>query len=127
MENKDKKLVLVVEDEGDLQEAISFKLKRAGFNVALAGTSKEATNSIEQETPDIIWLDLLLPGSSGIDLLETIRKREQTKDTPVIVVSALTKKEERQKVEGLGINDYIIKSDTPIEEIIKKVETLLNK
>lgn len=127
MEEKDKKLVMVVEDELDLQEAISFKLKKAGFSVSIAGNTEETLTKLETETPDIIWLDLLLPGVNGVELLKLIRGREQTKKTPVIVVSALTKKEEKQKVEELGIDDFIIKSDTPIDKIIEKVELLLKK
>jgi DNA-binding response OmpR family regulator len=88
--------------------------------------AKEAYAIIENESPDLILLDLLMPKISGFDFLEEIRKNEKTKNTPVIVVSALTDEENVEKIMKMGAIDFV-KKPIDLQYLVERVESVLEK
>jgi CheY-like chemotaxis protein len=124
---EDKKIILVIEDEDALQDAIRIKLESAGYQVVSATTAEEAFELLATVHPDLIWLDLLLPGMGGFQFLEQVRKDTQWRDLPVIVVSVSASPEKIQRAFQLNVIDYIVKSQYRLEDIIKKINNLLVK
>jgi len=119
--------VLVVEDDELMASLLSEKLRKAGFAVDLAIDGESALGKVEKGLPDIILLDLILPGMHGFDFLAKIKKDEKTKEVPVIILSNLGSRDEVQKGLRLGADDYLIKANVLIDEVITKVRNTLKK
>ena len=117
----DTKTILVIEDETPLQNAIEIKLKSSGYEVMLAGTADEARERIKEKVPDLIWLDLLLPGMDGLEFLEEMRGKEEWKHIPVMIVSITTGQDKIKKAFELDVIDFVIKSQYRLEDITSKV------
>ena len=115
--------VLVVEDNARTQEAIALYLRHAGYEVDLAATGPDALASAAARQPDLIVLDLMLPGLSGLDVCRTLRERT---DVPIIMVTA--KATEEDKLAGLrsGADDYVTKPFSP-RELVARVATVLRR
>ncbi len=103
------KLVLVVEDEPDMARILSFNLERNGFRVQVAAEAGAAVPWVESHEPDLVLLDLRLPDGSGLDVLRRIRAFPGTRQTPVIVVSALGDEDTVVEALNLGADDYVVK------------------
>lgn len=118
--------ILVVEDESDIAALVAFQLTHAGFRVRTAATGREALRAVEAEPPDLVVLDLMLPELSGIEVLKTLRSRKETRNTPVIVLTA--RGEERDRLEGfeLGADDYVAKPFSP-KELVLRVRAVLRR
>ncbi len=118
--------VVVIEDEPDILELIEYNLRREGFDVATAASGRAGLAAIEREKPDIVLLDLLLPGLDGLDVCRRLRAVESTRDLPVIMVTA--RGEESDVVLGLGVgaDDYIHKPFSP-RELIARVRAVLRR
>lgn len=115
--------ILLVEDETSYSEALSYVLQKDGFDVTIAETGPEALNEFARNTFDIILLDLMLPGLSGVEVCRSIR---QTSTVPIIMVSA--KDTEVDKVVGLelGADDYVTKPYSP-RELIARIRAVLRR
>jgi two-component system OmpR family response regulator len=101
--------ILVVDDEPDITALVAYHLARAGFRVSTAANGPDALKAAREEKPDIVILDLMLPGISGYDILAELRKREETKEVGVILLTA--RREETDRIRGLslGADDYLTK------------------
>lgn len=121
-----KKTVLVVEDEPALQEAVKIKLEKEGVNVLTADTGEDALIVLEANRPDLVWLDILLPGINGIEVLEKIRENPKLKNLPAVIVSVSGGQEKIKRAFSLGVVDYLVKSEYTIDVIVGKVKNLLN-
>ncbi|MFN0115768.1 MAG: phosphate regulon transcriptional regulator PhoB [Paracoccaceae bacterium] len=108
-------LVLLVEDEPAQREVLSYNLSAEGFRVAAAETGDEALILASEEKPDLILLDWMLPGVSGIEVCRRLRTRSETKSVPIIMISA--RSEEVDRVRGLetGADDYVTKPYSVVE------------
>lgn len=120
-------LVLVVEDDAFLRRLLMEKLHKEGLNVLEATTGAEAHESLNKQIPNIILLDLMLPGTDGFQLLQEIKTDAKTKDIPVIVLSNLSEKEHVERALSLGAVDYMVKAHFVPDEIVAKVKKLLAK
>lgn len=111
----DQPTVLVVEDEAAQREVLSYNLEAEGFRVVRAANGEEGLMMIEEEAPDIIVLDWMLPNVSGIEVCRQIKTRPQTRNTPIIMLSA--RSEEVDRVRGLetGADDYVVKPYSVVE------------
>lgn len=118
--------ILVVEDEPAIQELISVNLSFAGHKVLRALDAEQAKILINAELPDLILLDWMLPGASGLSMARSLRADERTKDIPIIMLTA--KSAEKDKVEGLesGADDYITKPFSP-KELIARIKAVLRR
>lgn len=120
------KTILIVEDEEALQEAIQTKLTAQGkYRVLSAMSAEEALGILAKDTPDLVWLDLLLPGMGGFQFLSNLRSTPQWKNLPVMVVSVSGTPEKIQRAFELNVIDYIVKSQYRLEDIIKKVSDVM--
>jgi CheY-like chemotaxis protein len=120
------KTVMVIEDEPALNEAITLKLRKEGIIVIPLGSAEEALVMLEQTKPDLIWLDVLLPGMNGLSFLQKVRSSSEWHDLRVVVVSVSAGDEKIKQAFGLNVLDYIVKSQYPIDEIIRKIKHLLD-
>ncbi len=118
--------VLVVDDEPAIREMIGFTLSQAGFSCLDAGDAHEAEAKVLREPPDLIVLDWMLPGQSGIDFARRLKRDEATRSIPFIMVTA--RGEEEDKVRGLniGADDYVTKPFAP-RELVARVEAVLRR
>jgi len=120
------KQILVVEDEAPIREMLRFALQRAGFRIAVAGNAAEARLAIAAAHPDLILLDWMMPGTSGLEFARELRAVVQTQDIPLIMVTART--EEEDKVRGLdsGCDDYVSKPFS-LPELIARIQAVLRR
>jgi DNA-binding response OmpR family regulator len=117
--------ILMIEDDVFLMKIYRNKLTRKGFKFIGASTGDEGPNKAISGNPDLILLDLVLPGKNGFDVLEEIKKHSKTKDIPVIILSALGEESDIQKGLALGAEDYLVKSDFLISETVNKIKKWL--
>ncbi len=118
--------ILVVDDEPDITALVAYHMAKAGFRVSTAGNGSDALKAAREERPDIVILDLMLPGISGYDILAELRKQEETRDVGVILLTA--KREEPDRIRGLslGADDYLTKPFSP-QELSLRVSGLLRR
>jgi len=118
--------ILVVEDEPAQREILIYNLEAGGFRVLRAGSGDEALLVVEEERPDVILLDWMLPGVSGIEICRRLRARVSTRTVPIIMMSA--KSEEADRVRGLetGADDYVVKPFS-VAELIARVRSQLRR
>lgn len=113
--------VLVVEDEDFLVRALKDNLISEGHTVAVAMDGEAVFDELRKKKPSIILLDLLLPKKNGFDVLKQIRQSPEWQLIPVIILSNLGEDSEIKRALELGANDYFVKSQHPIQEVIEKV------
>ena len=118
--------ILIVDDEPDIREVIRFALEAAGFETEEAAEAGAALEMIRRNPPDLLLLDWMLPGRSGLDLARQLKEDPKTEGLPIIMVTART--EERDLVKGLGggADDYITKPFSP-RELIARLKALLRR
>lgn len=119
--------ILVVEDETFLVKIYAVKLKKEGFDVSIANDGEEAVRMAASVKPDLILLDLILPKMNGFEALEKIRATPENKKTPVIVLSNLGQEEDIKRAEALGADDYLVKANFSIQDIVAKIRGTLDK
>jgi len=121
-----KPLVLVVEDEEALATLLDYNLEKEGFRVERAADGEEGLLKIEEETPDLVLLDWMLPKVSGVEVCRQLRARPETKRTPVLMLTA--RGEETDKVRGLdtGADDYVTKPFA-MSELTARIRALLRR
>jgi len=118
--------VLIVEDEADIRELLRYNLEREGFLVEEAADGAQALEKIRRRIPDILLLDLMLPGTPGLEICRQMRAGRDTANLPILVVTA--KGTEVDKVLGLemGADDYVVKPFSP-REVVARVKALLRR
>jgi phosphate regulon transcriptional regulator PhoB len=118
--------VLIVEDEADIRELMRYNLEREGFLVEEAGDGAQALERIRRRVPDLLLLDLMLPGTPGLEICRQMRAGRDTASLPILVVTA--KGTEVDKVLGLemGADDYVVKPFSP-REVVARVKALLRR
>lgn len=118
--------VLVVEDEVAIREMIAFALSREGMQVQLAADAQEALVFINKSRPDIILMDWMMPGVSGIELTRRLRREPYTEDIPIIMLTARVSEDD--KVNGLeaGTDDYVIKPFSP-RELLARIRAVMRR
>ncbi len=121
------KKILFIEDEATLQKTFAEILKSEGFEVISALDGESGLNLIRGEKPDLVLLDLILPKLHGLEVLKEIKKDENTKNIPVIVLTNVESIEEIDKALELGATTYLVKSDYNLEEVVEKIKKALNE
>ena len=118
--------ILVVDDEPDISALVAYHLARESYRVRTAASGPEAIRAVELERPDLVVLDLMLPGMSGLQVLEELRRRPETQEIPVILLTA--RREEQDRIAGLrqGADDYVAKPFSP-QELILRVGAVLRR
>ena len=118
--------VLIVEDESDIADVLRYNLQKEGFEVELLARGDIALETIRQNPPALLLLDLMLPGLDGLEIMRTLRREPQTEALPVIMITA--KGEEVDRIVGLelGADDYITKPFSP-REVVLRVKGMLRR
>ena len=118
--------VLVVDDEPNIVLSLEFLMEQAGFEVVTAEDGEQALARVTDSQPDLLLLDISLPGISGFDVLERLRNEEATAQLPIIMLTARGRDVEREKGMALGADDYITKPFST-QSLVEKVKALLIK
>jgi phosphate regulon transcriptional regulator PhoB len=118
--------ILVVDDERDLVELVSYNLEKEGFTVLRAYNGEDALELVRTKAPDLMILDLMLPGLQGLEVCKTVRRDERSTSLPIIILTA--KEDEVDRVVGLemGADDYVTKPFS-VRELIARVRALLRR
>ncbi len=119
------KKALIVEDHPDLLEVLTWQLEMMGFAVVSANTGVEGVTKAVEEKPQLILMDIMMPGMSGREATRMIRTNRETEKIPILAITALCRESEQQKCIKAGCNDYIMKPFTP-EKLLEKVQTVLD-
>jgi DNA-binding response OmpR family regulator len=119
------KTILLVDDDLTLREMYEERLKAEGFNIVQASNGEEALAKAKEVKPSVLLLDIMMPKINGFDVLKDLKANPDTKDIPVIVLSALIQDVDRAEGKKLGAFDYIVKSETMPGEVITKIKAAL--
>ncbi|MBC8339812.1 MAG: phosphate regulon transcriptional regulator PhoB [Rhodospirillales bacterium] len=119
-------LVLIIEDEMPQAEMLRYNLEKEGFRTLVADTGEEAMRRVDMEVPDLVVVDWMLPERSGIDICRELRARAETRQLPIIMLTA--RGEEGDRVLGLeaGADDYVVKPYSP-REMVARIKALLRR
>ena len=117
--------ILIIEDDKFLRELIAQKLIKEGFEISEAVDGEEGMKKVKEEKPDLVLLDLILPGIDGFEVLSKMKEDPALASIPVIILSNLGQKEDVEKGLKLGAVDYLIKAHFTPGEIIEKIKAAL--
>lgn len=117
--------ILLVEDDVALRDIYSARFSAENYTVSCATDGEEALTVAVKERPDIILLDIMMPKISGFDVLDILRATPETKVTKIIVMSALSQPSDIEKGKALGADEYLVKSQVTLTEVVVKVKEVL--
>ena len=118
--------ILIVEDEPEIRELLNFSLARAGFRVTEAESAESALQKLFNQLPDLVIVDWMLPGMSGVDLAKRIRKDELTSSLPLLMLTARSEESDVLKSFDSGIDDYMSKPFSP-KELVARIKALMRR
>jgi len=118
--------VLLVEDDQLLVRLYTKKLTKESFEVVVANDGKEGLGKATSEKPDLILLDLMMPGMDGLETLEKLQADAQLKTIPVIILTNVSSETDEAKTKSLGAIDYLVKANNPPDAVITRVQEVLN-
>lgn len=120
-----KKTILIVEDDEFLRSLTAKRLEKENYHIEVAVDGENAISVVDTIKPSLILLDLLLPGKDGFEVLKKIRSTEATKAIPVIIFSNLGQKEDIEKAKALGVDDFLIKANFTLDDVVVKIKKLI--
>jgi len=120
------KKILLIEDDPFLSSLLGNRLKKEGFELVNVKSGNEAGKLLKSEKPDLVLLDIILPGKSGFEVLEEIKSDPQVAKIPVMIISNLGQDIDIEKGRELGVADYIVKAQVSIDDLVKKIRTYLD-
>lgn len=115
------KRILLVEDDNSLAAVYAERLKAEGFDVKRADNGEEALSAALNYHPDLVLLDVMMPKINGFDVLDLLRNTPQTADLKVIMLTALSQQSDQDRAKALHADDYLIKSQVVISDVIKRI------
>jgi two-component system alkaline phosphatase synthesis response regulator PhoP len=117
--------ILIIEDEKVLAEMYKEKFEKEGFKVHLAFTSNEGLNLAKKEKPDLILLDILLPGEDGISFLKWLKNEPEISSIPVVIISNYDDPKAKKEAFELGVKEYLLKTDYTPQQLVEKIKKYL--
>jgi len=117
--------ILLVEDDISLREVYTARLQAENFQISVASNGEEALATAVKEMPDLVILDVMMPRISGFDVLDILRSTPETAKVKVIMMTALSAPEDKERGEKLGVNEYLVKSQVSLEDVILTVKKVL--
>ena len=126
MTDRDRRLVLVADDEEDIRALVAFRLQRAGYHVITAADGEEALTLATTRLPDLIVLDMMMPKATGLEVTRSLRGQDSTKDIPVILLTARAQEADVASGFEAGADDYVKKPFSP-KDLQSRVQTLLER
>lgn len=124
-DNKNNKKILLVEDDDRLASVYETRLQAEGFITKRVANGEEALAMALQVKPDLILLDVMMPKVSGFDVLDILRNTPETASIKIIMLTALSQESDKQRAVSLGVDDYLIKSQVVIADVVDKVKRQL--
>ena len=121
------KKILIIEDEAALRMALEEKFTREGFDVVVADNGEDGLAFAQEQHPDLILLDIILPKMSGFDVLSQLAKEEATENIDVMILTNLSETGKVGDIVRKNVSDYLIKADWTLEEIMEKVKNKLKE
>lgn len=116
------KTILIVEDDENLGSVYEARLQAEGFTTKRASNGEEAIALATQALPDLILLDVMMPKVSGFDVLDILRNTPETAKAKVIMLTALSQDSDKERARDLGVDDYLVKSQVVIAEVVEKIK-----
>jgi DNA-binding response OmpR family regulator len=118
--------VFVADDDPDIRELVTVKLEAAGFDVAAAADGQAALDRIRADPPDVVVLDLMMPGLTGLEVCAALRAEPDTARLPIILLTAKAQEADITKGLASGADDYVVKPFSP-RELLSRVEAVLSR
>jgi two-component system phosphate regulon response regulator PhoB len=122
-----KKKILLVEDDAALSGVYRSRLEMEGFEIAEVANGEDALSSAIKFKPDLILLDAMMPKISGFDVLDILRNTPQTANIRIIMLTALSQPKDKERAESLGVDDYLVKSQVVIGDVVERVKYHLSR
>ncbi|MFZ2836124.1 DNA-binding response regulator MtrA [compost metagenome] len=122
MDNDTKKKILLVEDDTALAAVYKSRLELEGFTIREVNNGEEALSATVEFKPDLILLDAMMPKISGFDVLDILRNTPETTNIRVIMLTALSQPKDKERAESLGVDDYLVKSQVVIGDVVERVK-----
>lgn len=119
--------ILLVEDDEALAEMYTMRLKAEGFEVEHVANGEDALSAAVKYHPELILLDVMMPKISGFDVLDILRNTPETANMRIIMLTALSQPKDRERAESLGVDDYLVKSQVVIADVIERIKHHLGK
>ena len=120
------KRILLVEDDDALANVYQTRLEAESFNVCRVANGEDALSTALEYHPDLVLLDIMMPKVSGFDVLDIFRNTPQTANLKIIVLTALSQESDRQRADKLGADDYLVKSQVVIADVVDRIKKQLN-
>ncbi|MCJ1965458.1 response regulator [Candidatus Nanosynbacter sp. TM7-053] len=120
--NGQKKKILLVEDDTALSAVYRSRLEIEGFDVREANNGEDALSATVEYRPDLILLDVMMPKISGFDVLDILRNTPETANVRIIMLTALSQPKDKERAESLGVDDYLVKSQVVIGDVVARVK-----
>lgn len=117
-----KKKILLVEDDTALASVYRARLELEGFDIREVHNGEEALSATLEYRPDLILLDAMMPKISGFDVLDILRNTPETANMRIIMLTALSQPKDKERAEGLGVNDYMVKSQVVIGDVVARIK-----
>lgn len=125
MSDTNQKTILLVEDDDRLASVYETRLQAEGFNTKRVANGEDALAAALQVKPDLILLDVMMPKVSGFDVLDILRNTPETTNVKIIMLTALSQDSDRERAKSLGVDDYLIKSQVVIADVVDKINKQL--
>ncbi|MEK9196417.1 MAG: response regulator, partial [Patescibacteria group bacterium] len=117
--------IMLVEDDNNLREIYGARLSAEGYEIVFAQDGEEALALAVKEKPELIVSDVMMPKISGFDMLDILRNAPETQNTKVIMMTALSQAEDKERAKKLGADKYLVKSQVTLEDVVKTVKDVL--
>jgi DNA-binding response OmpR family regulator len=114
--------ILLVEDDDALANVYVMRLKAEGFEVARVANGEDALAAAKEHKPDLVLLDAMMPKVSGFDVLDILRNTPETANLKIIMLTALSQESDKQRAQGLGVDDYLVKSQVVISDVVDRIK-----
>lgn len=116
------KKILLVEDDDALANVYVMRLKGEGFDTKRVANGEDALAAAKEYHPDLVLLDAMMPKVSGFDVLDILRNTPETANLKIIMLTALSQESDKQRAQGLGVDDYLVKSQVVISDVVDRIK-----
>lgn len=116
------KKILLVEDDDSLASVYQTRLQAEGFDIRRVANGEEALSAVLEYKPDLILLDVMMPKVSGFDVLDILRNTPETINVKVIMLTALSQDSDKERAQSLGVDDYLVKSQVVIADVVDRIK-----
>src|SRR6266567_4308464 len=121
-ENHKSKKILLVEDDDALANVYLMRLQAEGFDVKRVANGEDALAAAKDHKPDLVLLDAMMPKVSGFDVLDILRNTPETANLKIVMLTALSQESDKQRAQGLGVDDYLVKSQVVISDVVDRIK-----